>query len=146
MVSPMPDLCTGSRGGEEMKQDGSLMNVHFCLPRLILSVQTGPRAGGRVGLRPGVHTLPSVGKCLRCPCVSVWVHIMHKNTHTKMKSAFVTLVSNQSHQVLQSAVLLLDGQSTEVNRRSLLVESRSVRCVFVCFYVFILIRSETEFD
>lgn len=59
---------------------------------------------------------------------------MHKNTHThKMKSASVTLVSNQSHLVLQSDVPLLDGQSTEVSGRSLLVETRSIGCVFLYF-------------
>lgn len=58
MLSPLLDLCADSRGGEEMKQDGGSMNVHSCLPRLTLSVQTGPRAGGaRAG---GVHTLPSM--------------------------------------------------------------------------------------
>lgn len=76
---PLPDLCAGSRGGEEMEQDGGLMNVHSCLPRLILSVQTGRREREWASERAGVHTLPSVGKRLRCLCVSVSVHVIQKN-------------------------------------------------------------------
>lgn len=138
---PPPDLCAGSRGGEEMKQDGSLMNVHSCLPRLILSVQTGPRAGERRAAPGRAH----IAKCGEVFKVSMRVcpgaRYTQKHTHIS-----VTLVSNQPDLVLHSAVPLLDAQSAEVNRRSRLVESRFVRCVFYLFTFFILFGFETQFD
>lgn len=39
----VPDLCRGSASDREMKQDAGLMNAHFCLPRLMLPVQTPGR-------------------------------------------------------------------------------------------------------
>lgn len=59
---PPPDPCAGSHGGEEMEQDGGLMNAHCRLPRLILSVQTAPPSPPP---NTGVRMLQSVGEVFK---------------------------------------------------------------------------------
>lgn len=76
-----PDPCAGSRGGEEMEQDGGLMNAHCCLPRLILFVQT---ASPPPTPNTAVRTLQSVGEVFKVSMrVCVGARYMEKKKNAR---------------------------------------------------------------